>query len=186
MLVAMVRRRILVCLAGLALAASCSTNSGLPQDRADRFAGDTVFNIGGQDGADPAVQAIVHQLCDGREYDFTPVGFQIQPFDPTHPELARTELGHADPRFAGGNGQILFADPGINTLGSVQFTVASNDAAVSNITLACAFDIRQAQNAINTPGVSFAVNWKIQFQYTGQPVKAAADQRLRGVDFRST
>ena len=176
--------KLLLRLAGvlsLALAAGCSTSSGLPQDRADRFVGDTIFNITGPDAGDPALQNLAHQLCDEREYDLTPVGFQIQP-----KTNALTEVGHADPRFAGGHGPITFADPGINIQGNVSFAVFSNDATVTQLTMSTNFDVKQAQNAVNTPGVAFAVSWIIKFSLNGVQHEVDANQLLRGVDFRST
>jgi hypothetical protein len=158
----------------------CSTNSGLPQDRADRYTGAPLTSFGGTDGEDPEMRAIARQLCEARDYDFTPVGFQIQP-----KTTALTELGHADPRFAGGNGQILFSDPPTNTVGTVAFTVLSNDPLVTEVRLSCAFNVRQAQNAINTPGIAFGVNWSITFKLNGVAHSLTADQLLRGVDFRS-
>jgi hypothetical protein len=170
---------VLTCLLALSLSA-CSTNSDLPQDRADRFNGAVVFNIGGPDGATPELQTLVHQLCDGRDYDLTPVGFQIMPDTTAH-----TALAQADPRFPGGNGRLTFQDKPINTVGAVKLQIVSNDPAITNLTMDTAFDIRQAQNAINTPGISFPVHWKISFSQSGTARTLEADQLLRGVDFRS-
>jgi hypothetical protein len=161
--------------------AACSTNSDLPQDRADRFFGQPLTGFGGTDGADVTLQAIAQQLCDGREYDFTPTGFQLAPT-----AGALTLLGHADPRFAGGNGPLDLTHPPENTVGTVEFDVESNDPAVTAVSLACSFNVHQAQDAINTPGITFAVNWRIGFTLNGVAHSLRADQVLYGIDFRST
>ena len=167
-----------LCLLALLLA-GCSTNSKLPQDRADRFTGAPLTNFGGADGASPALQAIARQLCDAREYDFTATGFQISPNT-----AATTQLGLADPRFASGSGIILFPDE-TNNIGSVNFAITSNDSDITTVTLGTSFEVRQAQNAINTPGIAFGVHWRIHFTLQGVVHDLTADQLLRGVDFRS-
>lgn len=174
---------LLVCLAGLS--ACGQTQSNLPQDRADRFAGLIPTNFGGTHGSDVELQAIAQQLCDGREYDFTPAGFQI-----AATAAALTMPGKADPRFAGGHGPLelvqLDEKDNFNTIGRVNYSIVSNDTAITNVTLSCSFSRPQAQNAINTPGISFAVNWRISFTLDGSARVLTADQVLYGVDFRST
>jgi hypothetical protein len=159
----------------------CSGNTDLPQDRADRFFGMPLASFGGTDGGNVELQAIAQQLCDAREYDFTPAGFQI-----AATAAALTSRGHADPRFGGGNGPLEIVNPPDDTIGSVEFAVTSNDPAVSNVTLACSFNLNQAQNTINTPGMTFAVNWRIGFTLDGTTHTLTADQVLYGIDFRST
>lgn len=179
--------RLTPALAALALCLLSACGAGqtnLPQDRADRFAGLALTNFGGANGSDVALQAIAQQLCDGREYDFTPVGFQIAPTAD-----ARTIIANADPRFAGGSGPLTILEPvdkgNPETLGRVAYTVESNDGRITNVTLTCSFSRPQAQNAVNTPGISFAVNWRIGFTLDGTARALTADQVLYGVDFRS-
>jgi hypothetical protein len=169
----------LICLV-LALA-GCSTNTDLPQDRADRFFGQPLTNFSGTDGSNVDMQAIAQQVCDAREYDLTPAGFQI-----AETPAALTLIGHADPRFGGGNGPLEIVNPPQDTVATVEFTVISNDPAVTAVTLACSFNLNQAQNAVNTPGMTFAVNWRIGFTLDGTPHALTADQVLYGIDFRST
>lgn len=171
-------------LLGCLLLASCSTNTHLPQDRADRFRGAELSNFAGAGGEDEELIELARALCNGREYDFTPVGFQI-----TDTAAARTTPG-PDTRFAGGSGPLtivrLDEDDKTGTLGDLSLLVPGTVDGLRDAQLECRFNLLQAQDAINTPGRSFAVNWRITISTESGSRSLNADQVLTGVGFRSS
>jgi hypothetical protein len=165
------------------LMSACSTNSHLPQDRASRLAGLGLSNFGGADGDDLALQELASELCELREYDFSPRGFQI-----SATPAAMTMPSKASNRFGGGQGPLEIIQPdskdNSNTLARVSYSIVSNDPSVTNVSLSATFSREQAQHAINTPGVRFAVNWRIGFTLDGTAHSLTADQVLFGIGFR--
>lgn len=158
-------------LAAIALSACGGGTTNLLQ-QANSFNGGTLSNFGGTDGDNPDVRAIARDMASGRNYDFTPSGFNIA----SGPAASNGPNGSP---FGVGNGSLAVAgDTATATL-----DITSTDPNVTNAQMVGTFSVAEAAAAIINPSASFVVDWVMSFDLLAVPVSLSAQQTLNGTDF---
>jgi len=158
----------LAVLIAVAALASCGTGNDLMQ-RADKFAGSALSGFGGTDGLDATAQALAKEIIEQLEYDFTPSGFVIQ-------NSQASAGGDAAGDYPSATGTVTVSQG----QATVVLDVTSTNPDVTDVQLTGTFSVADAQQALDTPGLSFDVAWTLEWTSGGEQHSLTATQTLTG------